>query len=1451
MKRVLYIVVIVLVSLLLVGGLGVVLLLDSDVQTAAVRVVTEELSRGMGAQAKVGTVHYRFPMRLELDDVYLEDQQGDTLLFIGQVYAHLRARALREGKVEFRQVTLRDATLNAYTLPDSTMNYDFLIRAFATDKSTPPQEQTSLIFGAQSIAIHNIRVRYNDWRGNLDQLTLSIHELSKDVVNLNLTRLSGEVSKDGQAVRLEELKVAMLLNDSVVAFPTFYARMPQSKLDLSGLHYIVADTTYHLHINEARLSPKDIGLFVPAISKIDHAIELQGDLSGRGDSLMFKDLQVLYHNNSILKGTIAATHLRDKHQATLNANLQDLFLNARIVQDFLSDMQDKPVHLPTPVHRLGDMHYKGLLSGQFIDLKLQGAFKTAQGTITTDATLKTDTVHHFLTFNGKIGTKRFNLGRTLDNKDLGSIKMDIRANARLDSIGIQTGTGEMSVHEVTYKGYTYRAITLAGQFHDYILDAVMSVHDQNVRLTLNGLFDFDKEVPEVDVAMALERLHTLPLNLSQKYRDTDVGGQLTAHVVGKTLNDMIGYVKVHNLSFRNGSDSVQMQELELTMSSEPNRKMLKMTSDYAAFCLKGQYDYGTLLTTLEKGAMMYIPEAFTYEERARVDAIASQNDIDFYLYGRQLHDLQKTLDLNFFISDYPVVKGYMHESRKLLGLQAYIPYVRIKQGDARDITLSIHNNDDRAHMALQAGWYDSQYTLQTLIRNNEVSLDVVALDSAEIELSHVRAQGVFSRYKGRPVVDIQTMPGFVNIADSTFFISKSDLSYIAADTMLSIHDFRFGSASQFLNVDGIASPREADSLHIEMSQIQIYRILKFILADGTLTAGGFLSGEANIHHVLKQPRFEVNAILDSAQLNETYIGDAVAKVYLEDSTKHLIIDADVVENNHHVAHVDGRIPGGGKWDLQIQPDSFNLGFVGHWTQGFLTNIGGRVDGKVHVSGDHGKTYVLIAVKPREAHLQIPFTGCTYHFTDSVYMDSTSIIFRDMHLWDDEGNPVQLNADIRHDSYFQDFNFDIDVYPDHALVVDLPYKPKELLQGKVYADGHCQVIGRGADIFLKAEATTVGKSQFRMSFEGANTAGENSFITFIDHNAKAAVNEDMARIRAEEDRSFLSEKKIIREGVEPSHFHMQLDLNVTPEAEIQLMLNEQTADMLKGRGDGGLRLTYDALTGETKMMGTYELLNGQLGFTLGNLVRRSFTLAEGSRVVWTKDAASPELDVTATYRVTASLKDLFGSEINNLATTRTSVPVDCNIYLSGSITNPTVQFGIELPNSESLVRQQVQSIINTDEMLMRQVVYLLVFGRFFTPEYLATSSDGASGLNATYSFLSSTLTSQINNWIGKITNSAIFSLGVAFRSEGYGANDSQEYEANFQIQPVDRLLINGNIGYRYNDITNRPVFGDLDVEYMITPNGKVRVKAYTHTVDKYSLRSANTQQGVGFVFKHDF
>ena len=311
--------------------------------------------------------------------------------------------------------------------------------------------------------------------------------------------------------------------------------------------------------------------------------------------------------------------------------------------------------------------------------------------------------------------------------------------------------------------------------------------------------------------------------------------------------------------------------------------------------------------------------------------------------------------------------------------------------------------------------------------------------------------------------------------------------------------------------------------------------------------------------------------------------------------------------------------------------------------------------------------------------------------------------------------------------------------------------------------------------------------------------------------------------------------------------LQLGIEVNPQLQFQLVLGERNGDMIQAQGNGALKLYYDTETGDVKLLGTYDIDRGTMSYTVANAIHKEFTVGEGSSIIFSGNPNNPQLNVTAKFRVTANLKDLFGEEVNQLATSRTNIPVLTCMHMTGYLSNPTLSFSLEFPTSDQAIQQQVRQVINTDEMLMRQVIYLLVFGRFYTPEYIANAEQ--TTLNSTYSLLSSTVTSQINAWLSKLTN--MLTLGVAIRTEGEGQEASQEYEAQFQLQPVDRLVINGNFGYRYNDVSNQPFFGDLDVELLLTEDGQWRLKGYTHTVDKYSLRQASTIQGVGFMWKKDF
>lgn len=64
-----------------------------------------------------------------------------------------------------------------------------------------------------------------------------------------------------------------------------------------------------------------------------------------------------------------------------------------------------------------------------------------------------------------------------------------------------------------------------------------------------------------------------------------------------------------------------------------------------------------------------------------------------------------------------------------------------------------------------------------------------------------------------------------------------------------------------------------------------------------------------------------------------------------------------------------------------------------------------------------------------------------------------------------------------------------------------------------------------------------------------------------------------------------------------------------------------------------------------------------------------------------------------------------------------VPVECIIKLSGELINPDIDFDIEFPDLENRLRDEMQQFFSTQEDLNRQMLSLLVLGKFYTPEYV--------------------------------------------------------------------------------------------------------------------------------------
>ena len=149
------------------------------------------------------------------------------------------------------------------------------------------------------------------------------------------------------------------------------------------------------------------------------------------------------------------------------------------------------------------------------------------------------------------------------------------------------------------------------------------------------------------------------------------------------------------------------------------------------------------------------------------------------------------------------------------------------------------------------------------------------------------------------------------------------------------------------------------------------------------------------------------------------------------------------------------------------------------------------------------------------------------------------------------------------------------------------------------------------------------------------------------------------------------------------------------------------------------------------------------------------------------------------------------------------------------------------------------------MMNRQIIYLLALNKFYTPDYM-TATHG----NELVSVASSTISSRIGAMLGQLSNN--WSIAPAIRSDRGDFSDVEVDVALSSHLLNNRLLFNGNFGYRDKSLNNNSFIGDFDIRYLLNRSGSIQLKAYNRYNDQnYYLKSALTTQGVGIVFKRDF
>ena len=574
------------------------------------------------------------------------------------------------------------------------------------------------------------------------------------------------------------------------------------------------------------------------------------------------------------------------------------------------------------------------------------------------------------------------------------------------------------------------------------------------------------------------------------------------------------------------------------------------------------------------------------------------------------------------------------------------------------------------------------------------------------------------------------------------------------------------------------------------------------------------------------------------------------KAAWDNQKKTIDLNAIVTSSPTAFTLVSGYIdPNGvGYIDLDMQATGTPIDFAHSFLHSFADRVVGKADGAVRLYGplnDVNMTGQLVA----DAELNVRQLNCTYTLRrDTINFIPDNIELHNMTAYDRDGHTALVNGYLHH-RHLTRMTFDINVEAENFLAYDFHDFGDDTFYGTIYGSGSVAIQGRPGRITFDIDATPQPGTVFvyNVSTPDAITNQE-----FIEWEAPLSSPEEGTNVRQHGNVSPSGNEGGAGAVAAPSDIILNFLVNCTPDATIRLLMDSKTGDYITLNGSGAFRANYYN-KGSMQIFGTYTVSQGTYNITIQELIKKNFNFQQGGTIVFGGAPFDAQLNLQAQTTVNGvSLSDLnVGRSFSN-----NTVRVNCLMNISGVANTPHVEFDLAMPTVSADEQQMIRSVINGQQEMNQQVLYLLGIGRFYPQTGNNATAEGQTQQSQTslamQSLLSGTLSSQINSLLKNVVNNNNWNFGANISTGDEGWNNA-EYEGLISGRLLNnRLLINGQFGYRDRTTSATPSFiGDFDVRYLLTPNGSIAIKMYNQTNDRYFTRSSLNTQGLGFILKKDF
>ena len=1412
------------------------------VQTWGGHRLASYLSSEWNRKVEIDRIRIDLWARVVLDGLYIEDHKGDTLLYAKELHLATYSFSSSDSRFESQSISLVEPNIELKRYAgDSDWNYQFLSDYFASEE---PQDTTSnFSMWVGKLNIENGKFTYFDYTLPLveegafyeEQLAVSHFstqienfEMKGDVIQANIESLK---LKERSGLNVEDLHAHFRMQDNAIQVTELDADLGETHLVGDVGMYAPNDdawsdfnnkVNWDIHLKPTELVLNDLSVFSSDLKGFDNVLKLEGDISGPLNNLSLWNMNLQFGRHSHFKGNI---HLMN----AMNLDSLKYELAAESVTSNYNDLsslkaypfsEGNRMQLPANISTLGKIQFEGNARGDLSEVELYGKTTTDIGSLTT--AVKMSDFDSLVSYNGQLQLEKFNLGIYYSDDQLGVVS----TNIHVEGTGIEVSNMDLNfegdISELGLGEYVYTKMTSSGRFKNNFFSGKFEIADANAQAKFDGEIDFTQKQPLLNFELNVNRFDLTAVGLLEDETPAVIAGEFNAHLKGLTLSEIEGEFVGANIVYLIDEKIRKLDYFTIDTEQEGTRS-ITLNSDVVYAKLEGNFNYNQLWPSLQDIIADALPN-MTYSSRPHKEQ-------DFNLTVR-INDFEFISAA--FIPELKIARGtslnlFVDEKNNELSGTFGSPNIQYEDYKAEDLVVDISRELGSIFLTVQVNEVLDQES--KLISN--LSWDVQSLGDTVYSALMWGNPGEFLTGDLNGVFFLNSFDDFeYRVGRSSLLVNNEpwiwapNASFTMCHKDLGVNGFRMYNQSEYLGINGMISEHPSAPLRVELGNVDLAMFNALLGED--LKLQGEANGVVELSNVYDKTIITSELSLFNLGLNEYEIGNLCVNSIWDSKKDRLRADGEIERDSVQPLRFAGNYTPKDEespLDFLLTMNGFDLSLLNAFIGEDVLGIHGFASSMVSLTGTLEEPQLEGDLILRKAELFVPFLQTKYAFDDKIHIDPEMFAFDNVKIFDEEGNPGRLTGQILHKN-FADWQYDVMVEMDTPmLTMNTKEGDNSDFYGKAYTTGFLDISGYGDQTFfdmtLKSEKGTV----FNLPMSSSGELQFDSYIQFInplDTVTKKELKADLSGIT------------------------MNMQLDVTEDAEFQIIFDEAVGDVMKGRGKGHLSMIINNLS-TFNMYGMLELTQGSYLFTLKNLLNKPFEVKPGGTIAWYGDPMAAELDMQAIYKVSASLNDIIPDPTQ---TSGKRVPINLIMGLQGKMMNPTIGFDLELPQSDQLTKSRLASVVSTEQERNRQAFALLVMGRFISPPNITQTGGTGVGLASNGSEL---ISSQISNWLSQISDD--FDLGFNYRPGDKISNEQIELALSTQLFN-DRVSVTGNFGVARgsaNTSQTTNYIGDVRVEYNITQDGKIRLMVYNESNDQRVTTTTQSPytQGIGVIYQEEF